>query len=40
MFAHAETAGLDYYFVEQDATKSGKPFEEIEKSITYLKDML
>jgi len=40
MFAHAETAGLDYYFVEQDATKSGKPFEEIEKSISYLKSIL
>lgn len=40
MFSHAETAGLDYYFVEQDATKSGKPFEEIEKSIKYLKNIL
>lgn len=40
MFGYAETAGLDYYFVEQDATKSGKPFEEIEKSITYLKALL
>ncbi|MGK7369878.1 MAG: sugar phosphate isomerase/epimerase family protein [Candidatus Halalkalibacterium sp. M3_1C_030] len=40
MFSHAETAGLDYYFVEQDATKSGKPFEEIEKSISYLRDLL
>ncbi len=40
MFSHAETAGLDYYFVEQDATKSGQPFQEIEKSISYLKSIL
>lgn len=40
MFSHAETAGLDYYFVEQDATKSGEPFKEIEKSIDYLQNIL
>lgn len=40
LFGYAETAGLDYYFVEQDDTRSGKPFEEIEKSISYLKDIL
>ncbi len=40
LFSHAGTAGLDYYFVEQDATKSGEPFAEIEKSIKYLKNIL
>ncbi|NGP77451.1 sugar phosphate isomerase/epimerase [Balneolaceae bacterium YR4-1] len=40
MFSHAETAGLDYYFVEQDATRSGEPFKEIEKSIGYLENIL
>lgn len=40
LFDHAETAGLDYYFVEQDSTRSGEPFAEIEKSINYLKEIL
>lgn len=40
LFSHAGTAGLDYYFVEQDATKSGEPFAEIDKSINYLKGIL
>ncbi|MBK6266298.1 sugar phosphate isomerase/epimerase [Marivirga sp. S37H4] len=37
IFNHASTAGLDYYFVEQDATRDNKPFKSIEKSIKYLK---
>lgn len=36
LFDHSEEAGLKYYFVEQDNTRSGKPFEEIAKSIKYL----
>lgn len=36
LFDHSEAAGLEYYFVEQDNTRSGKPFEEIAKSIKYL----
>ncbi|RUA32256.1 MAG: sugar phosphate isomerase/epimerase [Bacteroidetes bacterium] len=37
IFNHASTAGLNQFFVEQDDTKSGKPFEEITKSYKYLK---
>ncbi|WKK80079.2 sugar phosphate isomerase/epimerase family protein [Marivirga arenosa] len=37
IFNHASTAGLKQFFVEQDDTKSGKPFEEITKSYEYLK---
>lgn len=37
IFDHASTAGLEYYFVEQDATRDNKPFASIEKSINYLK---
>lgn len=37
IFNHASTAGLKQFFVEQDDTKSGKPFEEITKSYKYLK---
>jgi sugar phosphate isomerase/epimerase len=37
IFNHASIAGLEQYFVEQDQTKSGKPFEEITKSYEYLK---
>jgi sugar phosphate isomerase/epimerase len=37
IFNHASTAGLKQFFVEQDQTKSGKPFEEIAKSYKYLK---
>uniref|UniRef100_UPI0025EF0A75 sugar phosphate isomerase/epimerase family protein n=1 Tax=Marivirga sp. TaxID=2018662 RepID=UPI0025EF0A75 len=37
IFNHASTAGLKQFFVEQDQTKSGKPFEEIAKSYEYLK---
>lgn len=37
IFNHASIAGLKHFFVEQDETKSGKPFEEITKSYKYLK---
>ncbi len=37
IFNYASTAGLDYYFVEQDDTRNKKPFEAIETSIIYLK---
>jgi len=37
IFNHASVAGLKQFFVEQDDTKSGKPFEEITKSYRYLK---
>ncbi|HET8860143.1 sugar phosphate isomerase/epimerase [Marivirga sp.] len=37
IFDHASQAGLKQFFVEQDDTKSGKPFEEISKSYEYLK---
>jgi len=37
IFNHASTAGLKHFFVEQDATKSRNPFEEITKSYKYLK---
>lgn len=37
IFNHASIAGLEQFFVEQDQTKSGKPFEEITKSYNYLK---
>lgn len=36
IFDHSETAGLEYYFVEQDQTRNDNPFEEIAKSKTYL----
>lgn len=36
IFNHSETAGLEYYFVEQDQTRNNNPFEEIAKSKTYL----
>ena len=37
IFNHASIAGLQQFFVEQDETKSGKPFEEVAKSYNYLK---
>jgi len=37
IFKHASSAGLKQFFVEQDDTKSGEPFEEITKSYKYLK---
>lgn len=37
IFDQSETAGLEYYFVEQDQTRNDNPFEEIAKSKTYLK---
>lgn len=36
IFAHAEEAGLKYFFVEQDITP-GDPFNSIKKSLKYLK---
>jgi sugar phosphate isomerase/epimerase len=39
IFAHASTAGLKYYFVEQDQTP-GSPFDSIQKSITHIKRTL
>jgi sugar phosphate isomerase/epimerase len=39
IFAHADKAGLKYFFVEQDKTP-GDPFESITKSITYIKKNL
>lgn len=39
IFNHASTAGLEYFFIEQDDTRDKKPFEAIEKSIEYLKGL-
>jgi len=39
IFAHADEAGLQYFFVEQDATP-GSPFDSITKSISYIKKNL
>jgi sugar phosphate isomerase/epimerase len=39
IFAHANEAGLDYFFVEQDATP-GSPFDSVTKSIAYIKKNL
>jgi sugar phosphate isomerase/epimerase len=39
IFAHANEAGLDYFFVEQDATP-GSPFDSITQSINYIKKNL
>ena len=36
IFAQAGTAGMQYFFVEQDQTP-GSPFDSIQKSITYIK---
>lgn len=36
IFAFKETAGFKYMFVEQDATKDGKPFDSIQTSISNL----
>jgi sugar phosphate isomerase/epimerase len=40
IFAHAETAGVKYYVVEQDQTKDGKPFEAVQTSFNNLKTLL
>jgi sugar phosphate isomerase/epimerase len=39
IFAHADKAGMKYFFVEQDKTP-GSPFDSITKSITYIKKNL
>ncbi|RZL11493.1 MAG: sugar phosphate isomerase/epimerase [Hymenobacter sp.] len=39
IFAHANEAGLDYFFVEQDTTP-GSPFDSITQSINYIKKNL
>ncbi|MBC8082925.1 MAG: hypothetical protein H7Z21_06900 [Hymenobacter sp.] len=39
LFAQANQAGLQYFFVEQDATP-GSPFESVTKSIAYIKKNL
>lgn len=39
IFAQADQAGLQYFFVEQDATP-GSPFDSVTKSISYIKKNL
>lgn len=39
IFAHASEAGLQYFFVEQDATP-GSPFDSVTQSIAYIKKNL
>jgi sugar phosphate isomerase/epimerase len=39
IFKYADTAGMKYFFVEQDKT-SGDPFDSITKSIAYIKQKL
>ncbi|AMJ66140.1 sugar phosphate isomerase/epimerase family protein [Hymenobacter sp. PAMC 26628] len=39
IFAHADEAGLQYFFVEQDTTP-GSPFDSVTKSISYIKKNL
>ena len=39
IFAHKDTAGMKYWFVEQDRCP-GSPFDSITKSITYIKQNL
>ena len=39
IFAHANEAGLKYFFVEQDTTP-GSPFESVAKSIAYVRKNL
>ncbi|MDX1630155.1 MAG: sugar phosphate isomerase/epimerase, partial [Fulvivirga sp.] len=38
IFNHADVAGLEQYFVEQDNHPNGKPFENIAESLAYLKE--
>lgn len=37
LFDNANKAGMKYFFVEQDKTRNGKPFENITTSLNYLK---
>ncbi len=39
IFAHADEAGLKYFFVEQDSTP-GSPFDSVTKSLAYIKKNL
>jgi sugar phosphate isomerase/epimerase len=39
IFTHKATAGMKYWFVEQDKCP-GSPFDSITKSITYIKQNL
>jgi sugar phosphate isomerase/epimerase len=39
IFAHADEAGMKYFFVEQDSTP-GSPFDSVTQSITYIKKNL
>ena len=39
IFGHSKEAGLQYFFVEQDATP-GSPFESVTRSIAYIKKKL
>ncbi len=39
IFAHANEAGMKYFFVEQDATP-GSPFDSVVKSMSYIKKNL
>ncbi len=39
IFKASKTAGMHYFFVEQDATKNHKPLESIEISYKYLKGL-
>ncbi|MBF9237609.1 sugar phosphate isomerase/epimerase [Hymenobacter sp. BT683] len=39
IFAHAKEAGLQYFFVEQDATP-GSPFDSVTQSMAYIKKNL
>lgn len=38
IFANADESGMEYFFVEQDASKNGKPLQNIETSLKYLKE--
>jgi sugar phosphate isomerase/epimerase len=40
IFANKDVAGMKYFFVEQDRTKDGKPFDSIATSIKKLKTKL
>jgi len=39
LFSYSTKAGLDYFYVEQDDSKNKLPFENIKKSLNYLKGL-
>ncbi len=39
LFTHSKKAGLEFFYVEQDNSKNKLPFENIEKSLLYLKGL-